>query len=39
LTPVGLSPARLAKVGDWTCAELAAKKIPGAPIMIVRAGR
>jgi len=35
----GLSPAGLAKIGDWMRAEVAAKKIPGATIMIVRAGK
>ena len=36
---VGLSPAGLAKIGDWMRAEVAAKKIPGATIMIVRGGK
>jgi CubicO group peptidase (beta-lactamase class C family) len=35
---LGLSPASLAKIGDWMRAEVAAKKIPGATIMIVRGG-
>jgi CubicO group peptidase (beta-lactamase class C family) len=35
---LGLSPAGLAKIGDWMRAEVAAKKIPGATIMIVRDG-
>ena len=36
---LGLSPAGLAKIGDWMRAEVAAKKIPGATIMIVRGGK
>jgi CubicO group peptidase (beta-lactamase class C family) len=36
---VGLSPAGLAKIGDWMRAEVAAKKIPGATLMIVRGGK
>ena len=36
---VGLSPAGLAKIGDWMRAEVAAKKMPGATIMIVRGGK
>jgi len=36
---VGLSPAGLARIGDWMRAEVAAKKIPGATIMIVRGGK
>ena len=36
---LGLSPAGLAKLGDWMRAEVAAKKIPGATIMVVRGGK
>ena len=36
---LGLSPQGLAKIGDWMRAEVAAKKIPGATIMIVRGGK
>ena len=36
---LGLSPAGLAKIGDWMRAEVAAKKIPGATIVIVRGGK
>ncbi|MCU0964302.1 MAG: beta-lactamase family protein [Burkholderiaceae bacterium] len=36
---LGLSPTGLAKIGDWMRAEVAAKKIPGATIMIVRGGK
>lgn len=35
----GLSPAGLAKIGDWMRAEVAAKKIPGAVLMIWRGGK
>ena len=36
---MGLSPAGLAKIGDWMRAEVAAKKIPGAVVMVVRGGK
>jgi CubicO group peptidase (beta-lactamase class C family) len=36
---LGLSPAGLAKIGDWMRAEVAAKKIPGAVVMVVRGGK
>jgi len=36
---VGLSPTGLAKISDWIRAEVAAKKIPGATIMVVRGGK
>ena len=36
---VGLSSEGLAKIGDWMRAEVAAKKIPGATLMIVRGGK
>ena len=36
---VGLSSAGLAKVGDWMRDEVAAKKIPGAVLMVVRGGK
>jgi CubicO group peptidase (beta-lactamase class C family) len=35
----GLSPAGLAKVGEWMRAEVADKKIPGAVLMIWRGGK
>ena len=35
----GLSQAGLDKIGDWLRAEVAAKKIPGATILIVRGGK
>jgi CubicO group peptidase (beta-lactamase class C family) len=35
----GLSPAGLAKIGDWMRAEVAARKIPGAVLMIWRGGK
>jgi CubicO group peptidase (beta-lactamase class C family) len=35
----GLSPAALAKIGDWMRAEVAARKIPGAVLMIWRGGK
>ncbi len=36
---LGLSPAGLAKIGDWMRAEVAGKKIPGAVLMIWRGGK
>ncbi len=36
---LGLSPAGLAKIGDWMRAEVAAKKMPGAVLMVVRGGK
>ena len=36
---VGLSPQRLSRIGDWLRAEVAAKKIPGAVVMVVRGGK
>ncbi len=36
---VGLSPQRLARIGDWLRAEVAQQKIPGAVIMVVRGGK
>ena len=36
---VGLSPQRLARIGDWLRAEVAAKKIPGAVVMLLRRGK
>jgi CubicO group peptidase (beta-lactamase class C family) len=36
---LGLSPAGLAKIGDWMRAEVAAKKVPGAVLMVVRGGK
>jgi CubicO group peptidase (beta-lactamase class C family) len=36
---VGLSSERLARIGDWLRAEVAAKKVPGAVVMVVRGGR
>ena len=35
---VGLSSQRLSRIGDWLRAEVAAKKIPGAVVMVVRGG-
>ena len=36
---VGLSSDGLAMIGDWMRAEVAAKKIPGAVVMVVRGGK
>jgi CubicO group peptidase (beta-lactamase class C family) len=36
---LGLSPSGLAKIGDWMRTEVAAKRVPGAVIMIVRGGK
>ena len=36
---VGLSSARLARIGDWLRGEVAQKKIPGAVIVVVRGGK
>ncbi len=36
---VGLSPQRLARIGDWLRAEVAAKRIPGAVVMVSRGGK
>jgi len=36
---LGLSSAGLAKIGDWMRAEVAAKKMPGAVVMVVRGGK
>jgi CubicO group peptidase (beta-lactamase class C family) len=36
---VGLSPQRLARIGDWLRGEVAAKKIPGAVVMLLRRGK
>ena len=36
---VGLSSQRLSRIGDWLRAEVAAKKIPGAVVMVVRGGK
>ena len=36
---VGLSSPRLARIGDWLRGEVAAKKIPGAVVMVVRGGK
>ena len=38
-TEVGLSPQRLTAIGDWLRAEVAAKRIPGAVVMVVRGGK
>ncbi|MDO8375891.1 MAG: serine hydrolase domain-containing protein [Aquabacterium sp.] len=36
---VGLSPQRLSRIGDWLRAEVAAKRVPGAVVMVVRGGK
>lgn len=36
---LGLSPQRLARIGDWLRGEVAAKKIPGAVVMLLRRGK
>ncbi len=36
---VGLSPQRLSAIGDWLRAEVAAKRIPGAVVMVLRGGK
>ena len=36
---MGLSSPRLAPIGDWLRGEVAAKKIPGAVVMVVRGGK
>ena len=36
---VGLSPQRLSAIGDWLRAEVAAKRIPGAVVMVARGGK
>lgn len=36
---LGLSAPRLARIGDWLRGEVAAKKIPGAVVMVVRGGK
>ena len=36
---VGLSPQRLSAIGDWLRREVAAKRIPGAVVMVVRGGK
>ena len=38
-TEVGLSPQRLTAIGDWLRTEVAAKRIPGAVVMVVRGGK
>ncbi len=38
-TEVGMSPQRLSAIGDWLRAEVAAKRIPGAVVMVVRGGK
>lgn len=36
---VGMSAERLDRIGQWVQAEIAAKKVPGAVVMVVRNGR
>lgn len=36
---VGLSPQRLSRIGDWLRAEVAAKRVPGAVVMVMRGGK
>lgn len=36
---LGLSPQRLARIGDWLRGEVAARKIPGAVVMLLRRGK
>jgi len=36
---LGLSPQRLSRIGDWLRAEVAAKRIPGAVVMVLRRGK
>ena len=36
---LGLSPQRLSRIGDWLRSEVAAKKIPGAVVMLLRRGK
>jgi hypothetical protein len=36
---VGLSPQRLARIGDWLRAEVQARRIPGAVVMVLRRGK
>ncbi len=36
---LGLSPQRLSRIGDWLRGEVAAKKIPGAVVMVLRRGK
>ena len=38
-TEVGMAPQRLSAIGDWLRAEVAAKRIPGAVMMVVRGGK
>ncbi|MES2716002.1 MAG: serine hydrolase domain-containing protein [Pseudomonadota bacterium] len=36
---LGLSPQRLSRIGDWLRGEVAAEKIPGAVVMVLRRGK
>ena len=36
---LGLSPQRLARIGDWLRGEVAAKRVPGAVVMVLRRGK
>ena len=36
---LGLSPQRLSRIGDWLRSEVAARKIPGAVVMLLRRGK